>query len=283
MTVKEYLTWLKNTFFGGENIEEVISMNDDVQREHMLAHIDALLGDTDGKAKKFVDEFWANGDMQTVNPLLNVAERANMTDDEQIVCAYYVSTASLCRALYANEQFDPIELGVNAPDEFFVDNEPLTRFVLTTKHTNIALHIAHTMRLQAVSLMEEVDYQPAQDMLARMESASAKDIVKALTSIDKHLLDGRAKGMDDEDIILHDEICGEFMTTFRPKVVKAAHQIAMFMSKKMPYMQSQKALDEFEGVLDIVRENILGDDYLEEDSLAMDYLLAHAERKIFNS
>jgi hypothetical protein len=64
------------------------------------------------------------------SPLFDPKQRELMDDDERVVCAFYVSTIGLCRALLNAEEFSPMTLGIDGDEEFLVDNEPLIDFVL---------------------------------------------------------------------------------------------------------------------------------------------------------
>lgn len=287
--IKEYFDLLKREIFGGADVENVVSMSESEQQAFMREWVDRFMEGRARKAAFLKEQFWSKNS-QEFNPLLNHEIREQMNDDERLLCAFYVNLSGLCKNLLDSEEFEPLTLGINAPAEFYVDNEPLVDFMLNAGCDNTAAYMAQTMRSNAMRLMGEAGYLPAKDFLEVMRNDEYEDVfttvskcrvprsdytltvVQSLRAIDQHLEDGDQMGLDQNEIFMHDNLLGQFSLKFEPKIIPAVQKLCTWIeSNKF----SANYLDRFEELAQgmITRFSPLIDD----DHLALEYMMAQAE------
>lgn len=240
-----------------------------------------------------------------------------LIDDIKLFCADHpqADRMKLEEALCGNQAFDLSLLGLEG--EFCVENERLVDFILNSKYEVISVYVAHILRKVGVRHLASIYYQPAQDYLAELlgkdshKSLSApsrnklprreycETIVEALRDVNRHLEEGRAMDLHTEIIYLHDEIFGRFMQGFDADVLKAACQLFAALDENEAfcvkdyneylsyddqspayYESLEDSMNYFYEVVDGVREDCLQEGWLQEGSLSMLYLIAHAERRL---
>lgn len=214
ITTSELFETIKEGIFPDVDVMKVVDMTESEQSEFTMKLVDNLIE----RRIKFYDMFYTaeEGRMQKdYNPCLDPMARDEMNEDEKQLCKFYLDIAGLCHDLWCHYEFDPMDLGIKTDDEeFFVSNEPLTEWVLTSQYRKIALMIALTMKKKAVELMEEVGYREAEKYLAKLDNKSATAIINGLKAVDHHLEEGLNRGMTHEEIFMHDARHGKFMTEF---------------------------------------------------------------------
>lgn len=228
---------IKESVFRTVEVEKVAWMSEAEQQQFLLEQVNRLLLEAE-KAKSpkenaalwLGNQFWTIIDeerckKQDYNPFFDTDEREKMNDDEKMLCAFYITMSGLCYDLCHHLPFDALVLGIDATDEFFVDNEPLVKWIKSTPYIYIATHIALTMKKQAKMLMVSSGYKMAEDYLASLKAKSAKEliatIIDALQAIDSHLAEGTEKGLTLDQVFMHDEIYGSFAREFDESIVSA--------------------------------------------------------------
>ena len=279
---------LKREAFGSANVESIVKMTDSQQQTFMLEWVNKFM---EGRARKAVflkEQFW--GETQDMNPLLDPEVREEMTDDERILCAFYVSMSGLCKSLLEHEEFDPLSLGVDAPAEFYVDNDALVDFMLNSPFDNIAAHMAQIMRNNALVLMSDACYLPAKDFLNELWCSKHQEVlstvskcpvplsdytetvIESLRAIDTHLEKGDEMGLSQEEIFMHDSLIGRFKKKYELKLVPAVQELNTWLqaNRMLPGV-----LDKFETKVRMLFSRY--GDMIEDEELALDYLMAVAE------
>lgn len=237
ITAQDLFTIIKKNCFPTVEVEKVSWMSEAEQEQFLLEQVNRLLQEAEktkssqeNKALWFGNLFWTIIDderckKQEYNAFFDTDEREKMNDDEKMLCAFYITMSGLCFDLCHHLSFDPLVLGTNASDEFFIDNEPLVQWMKTTPYIYIATHIALTMKKQAKMLMISSGYKMAEDYLASLKAKTAKEltnvIINALQAIDTHLAEGTANGMTMDQVFMHDEIYGSFAHEFDDSIVSA--------------------------------------------------------------
>ena len=240
-----------------------------------------------------------------------------LIDDIKLFCADnpWADCMKLEAALCDTQSFDLSLLGLEG--EFSVHNERLVDFLLNGKYEVMSVYVAHILRKVGVRYLASIYYQPAQDYLAELCGKDShkhlalprknelprreycETIVEALLAIDSHLAEGREMELNTETIYLHDEIFGQFMNRFDTGVLNAAKQFFAVMDDndafcvkdyneflsyddQSPayYASLEDSMNYFCSVVDDIREDCLQAGWLEEGSLSMLYLIAHAERRL---
>lgn len=252
--IQDFFQLLKDTFFSDVEIADVINMTEKEQESFILDQTERLL---EGNAKtsaaaKLSGYFWTdkegrNRSRKAANPLMEPKAREVMEDDERLLCSFYLTLAGFCHDLVYHYSFDPMVLGISAPEEFYVDNKPLVDFVLNTKYGRIAAHVACIMRKMALETMEDAGYQAARDYIYKVwykekgiyvkepdESCIpscdyAQIVIAALNDVEKHLGEGLKKGIEQNVIFVHDELFGRFMDRYDASALKAAREIVRYI------------------------------------------------------
>ncbi len=240
-----------------------------------------------------------------------------LIDDIKLFCADHpqADRAKLEEVLCGTQAFDLSLLGLDG--EFSVKNVGLVDFVLNSKYEMISVCVAHILRKVGVRYLASIYYQPAQDYIAelcgkdsnkllaipRKNELSRREycetIVEALRAVDSHLQEGDEMGLHTEIVYLHDEIFGRFMNRFDAGVLKAAsaffavldeneafgvrdyNEYLSFDDQSPAYYASlEDSMNYFYQEVDYIRENFLQEGWLQDGSLPMLYLIAHAERRL---
>lgn len=203
-------------------------------------------------------------------------------------------------------------------DDFFVTNRRLVEWLTTTEYEQIAMHTAYIMKKHAIGVYEYGHYLPAQDELAELFSLEyhcsvgrpsetampprdyVKTILDAILRIERHWKRGMRLKFRPDLIMLHDEIYGVIPLRFDRGVLEAAQALYDYMDKElrgrltqieneygfMPWEKlpesakraSAEVMTRFAEKVREVRSKYLAEGWVEDDSLAFSYLMAHAER-----
>lgn len=211
------------------------------------------------------------------------------------------------------KSFDLALLGLEG--EFSVHNEMLVDFLLNSKYETISVYLAHILRKLGIRKVARTFYQPAQDFLAELPGKNSHEsivvakknvmprreycetIIDALLAIDRHIAEGREMGLHIEEIYLHDEIFGCFQPRFDADVLAVAGQFFHVLCYNDSFritdydadldMEEQSAtciesveysMCYFYSELANIREEFLPAGWLNDNSLSVAYLTAHAER-----
>lgn len=241
----------------------------------------------------------------------------NLIDDIKLFCADnpWADSTKLEEVLSSTQSFDLALLGLEG--EISVKNEGLVDFILNSKYEMISVCAAHILRKVGVRHLASIYYQPAQDYIAELRSKDSHErleaprltelsrreycetIIEAFRAVDRHLAEGREMGLLTEVIYLHDEIHGKFMNRFDRVVLDAAweffvvlddndefcvkdyNEYLSFDDQSPAYYTSLgDSMNYFYEEVDYIRDNFLSEGWLQENSLSMLYLLAHAERRL---
>ncbi len=251
------------------------------------------------------------------NPLLLPEDKQGLTKEEVERLKLIKEIAGLCHDLSQHFTFDPKESFGISKDDFRVTNKQLVEWLNTTKYEHIAVHTAYTMKRNAINEYIDMDYQTAQDTLAMLYSkeyrkvlekpehtkipprAYVKTILDKLLLIERHWQRGRRLKLNPELVKLHDEIYGVVPRHFDRGVLAAAQELFDYMDKELQGRLLLKDFDEnawrwyeqpepvkriwseiIERFADKVREvrsKYLPEGWLDDDSTAFSYLIAHAE------
>ena len=176
-----------------------------------------------------------------------------------------------------------------------------------------AMQLAYDIRQEELERMVACRYLPAQDMLAELWSEThqcpiaspdrtpipAREyvtlILEAVHALESHIREGLDRGYYFDQVKLHDEVCGRFMPHFEAVVMLKVRLLFGYIdSMQMDYglydparsWQEQPAafceaydqqIDAFVEKLRELRNSQPGEGWPEEQSLAMSYLMSHAE------
>ena len=201
---------------------------------------------------------------------------------------------------------------------FFVSNKKLVEWLTTTEYEQTAMYTAYTMKKEAINTYAYSHYQPAQDELAELYSMEyhelvrqpdntnipprgyVKTILDAILRIERHWKRGMRLKLRPDLIMLHDEIYGVIPLRFDRGVLKAAQALYDYMDTELQgrlvlkeYNYNAASWDEqpesvkrttrevmtrFAEKVREVRSKYLAKGWVEDDSLAFSYLMAHGER-----
>lgn len=263
---------------------------------------------TADEGRKLIDES---------NPLVTLAGQQTLTDGEKSRLRLILEIAGLCHDLSLHFTFD-LKESFGVKNDFWVSNNQLVEWVTTTEYEQIAMHTAYTMKRHALSTYEFGHYLTAQDELAELYSLEhqclikqpqmtdipARDYVKtildALLQIERHWQRGRRLKLRPDLVMLHDEIYGVVPRQFDKGVLKAAQALYDYMDNELrgrlvlkdynynAFSWSEQpesvrritaeVLDRFAAKVREVRSQYLPEGWVEDNSLAFSYLMAHAER-----
>ena len=252
------------------------------------------------------------------DPLLSIAEQQTLTENEMKRLRLIVEIAGLCHDLTLHFTFDLKEAFGIRNQDFWVTNRRLVEWLTTTEYEQIAMHTAYIMKKEAINAYAYGHYQPAQDELAELYSmehhelvrepyntnmpprAYVKNILDAILRIERHWKRGMRLKLRPDLIMLHDELYGVIPRQFDRGVLEAAQALYDYMDTELYGRLTQidseynsKTWDELpESVKQATREvmtrfaekvrevrtKYLAKGWVEDDSLAFSYLMAHAER-----
>ena len=202
--------------------------------------------------------------------------------------------------------------------DVWVSNQALVEWLTTTKYERIAMHVAYAMKKHAIGVYEGRHYLPAQDELAELFSTKhnclvgepettklpARDYVKAildaLLTIERHWQRGKKLKLRPDLVMLHDEIYGVVPLRFDRGVLEAAQALYDYMDTELygkltqihreynfkpwdelpesAHRASNDVMGLFARKVREVRDEYLAKGWVEDDSLAFSYLMAHGER-----
>ena len=251
------------------------------------------------------------------HPLLSLAEQQTLTDKEMGCLRLILRIAGLCHDISIHYTFDLKEAFGIRKNDFWVSNKRLVEWLTTTKYERIAMHTAYIMKKYATSVYEGLHYQPAQDDLAEFFSLEynelvrdpertdmpprgyVKTIIDELLRIERHWQRGRRLKLRHDLVKLHDEIYGVVPNQFDRGVLQAAQALYDYMDTELQgrlvlkeYNDNvsswseqpesvkrtwSEVLGRFAEKVREVRSEYLAEGWLEDDSLAFSYLMAHAQ------
>ena len=252
------------------------------------------------------------------HPLLSVKGQQTLTDEEKSRLRLIVEIAGLCHDLSLHFTFDVKEtFGIRNKD-IWVTNQQLVEWLTTTEYEQIAMHTAYIMKKEAINTYAYGHYQPAQDELAELYSMEyhelvrqpdntnipprgyVKTILDAILRIERHWKRGMRLKLRPDLIMLHDEIYGVIPRRFDRGVLEAAQALYDYMDTELQgrlvlkeYNYNAASWDEqpesvkrttrevmtrFAEKVREVRSKYLAKGWVEDDSLAFSYLMAHGER-----
>jgi len=224
-----------------------------------------------------------------------------------VLFKFHREMSDLTLALCDNKDMRAVEMiGICRQSEAKAYGRKFSKFLRETPYTDIACILLQQLINLKLSDAMRMGYQPAQDYLAEAEHASefgirdrkaVNQLLKALRKYERHLAEGRKLGLSIEEIITHDEIFGFLMDRYDDEIVPVAKHIAEFINNEMPkhakgydtevslYEQPEKVKQEIgkglKKVADFIRgirDSEFAWGWLNDDSLAFGYLMAHAER-----
>lgn len=252
------------------------------------------------------------------NPLLSIAGQQTLTENEMKRLRLIVEIAGLCHDLTLHFTFDLKEAFGIRNQDFWVTNRRLVEWLTTTEYEQIAMHTAYIMKKEAINAYAYGHYQPAQDELAELYSmeyhepvrepyntnmpprAYVKNILDAILRIERHWKRGMRLKLRPDLIMLHDEIYGVIPRQFDRGVLEAAQALYDYMDTELygrltqidseynsktwdelpesVKQASREVMTRFAEKVREVRSKYLAKGWVEDDSLAFSYLMAHAER-----
>ena len=302
------LTQIEKDFFSGAGLAEASRLEGEERRAYRLAQVERLLTQKHGSVELAMwlsDMFWTADEGRNLpkkpNPLMTLAGRQTLTEDEMRRLRLILEIAGLCHDLSLHFTFDLTEaFGIknNHPlgyDDFSVSNKQLVKWLTTTEYDRIAMHTAYTMKKFAIGVYEYGHYQPAQDELAELFSMEYKELVRqpdstkipprdyvrtildAMLQIERHWQRGRRLKLRPDVVKLHDEIYGVVPRRFDKGVLQAARELFDYMDREVYGNKSAVVFDRFAEKVREVRSKYLAKGWIEDYSLEFNYLMAHAE------
>ena len=252
------------------------------------------------------------------NPLLSLVEQQTLTDGEMARLRLIQEVAGLCHDVSLHFKFDLKAAFGFRKNNFWVSNKQLVEWLTTTKYERIAMHTVYTLKRNAINVYEDMGYQPAQDELAELYSREYRElvhrpnfteipprayiniIIDELLRIERHWQRGRRLKLKPDVVMLHDEIYGVVPNRFDKGVLQAAQALYDYMDKELrgrlvlkEYNDNatswseqpetvkrtwNEVLGRFAEKVREVSSEYLAEGWLEDDSLAFSYLMAHAQR-----
>lgn len=252
------------------------------------------------------------------HPLLWQEEHQTLTDRELRRLRLIMEVADLCHDLGLQFPFDMKAAFGIRNNSFQVSNKRLVEWLTTTEFERIAMYTTYIMKRQAIMFYADTFYQPAQDELAEFFSSKYGELVQLpyrtkipprdyvriildrLQSIERHRQRGRRLKLKPELMMLHDEIYGLVPRHFDKGVLRAAQALYDYMDKELQGSLVLKEYDSkasswseqpesvrrtwgevlsrFAEKVREVRSQYLTEGWVTDNSLAFNYLMAHAER-----
>lgn len=252
------------------------------------------------------------------DPLLSIEGQQTLTDKEMKRLRLIVEIAGLCHDLTLHFTFDLKEAFGIRNQDFWVTNRRLVEWLTTTEYEQIAMHTAYIMKKEAINAYAYGHYLPAQDDLAELYSmeyhepvrepyntnmpprAYVKNILDAILRIERHWKRGMRLKLRPDLVMLHDEIYGVIPRQFDRGVLEAAQALYDYMDTELygrltqiqgeynfktwdelpepAKRASNEVMGQFARKVREVRSKYLAKGWVEDDSLAFSYLMAHGER-----
>ena len=252
------------------------------------------------------------------HPLMTQEGRQTLTDAEQRELTLILEIAGLCHDLSLHFVFDLKEaLGIRN-NSLWVTNRRLVEWLQTTGYERTAMHTAYIMKKHAIRVYEGLHYLPAQDELAELWASEhrqlvgrpdatdmpprdyVKAILDALLHIERHWQRGRRLKLRPDLVMLHDEIYGVVPRRFDKGVLQAAQALYDYMDTELQgrlvlkgsnhdasswseqpesvRRTTAEVLGRFAEKVREVRSKYLAEGWIADNSLAFNYLMAHAEQ-----
>jgi hypothetical protein len=307
-TARERLAYIEKTFFKGAGLAKASLLEGEERRSYVLSQVDRLLTEKHGyelKAGFLSDMFWTADEgrnpFDKPNPLATLAGQQTLTEKEMDCLRLIVKVAGLCHDLILHFKFD-LKEAFGIKNNYWVSNKKLVEWLTTTEYEHIAMHVAFTMKKQAIIAYEDGHYMPAQDALAELFSSKYRELIMHPTNtklpprdyvrtildemlrIERHWQRGRRLKLDPEVVILHDEIYGFVPRRFDKGVLEAAQALFEYMDKEVygtlkdaDKKTTAEVLGRFVDKVREVRSQYFAEGWLNDDSLEFGYLMAHAE------
>lgn len=252
------------------------------------------------------------------HPLLSIEGQQTLTDEEMKRLRLILEIAGLCHDLTLHFTFNLKEAFGIKNQRFWVSNKRLVEWLTTTEYEQIAMHTAYIMKKEAINAYAYGHYQPAQDELAELYSMEHHELVRepystnmpprdyvkiildAILRIERHWKRGMRLKLRPDLVMLHDEIYGVIPRQFDRGVLKAAQALYDYMDTELygrltqihreynfkswdelpdsAKRASNEVMGQFARKVREVRDEYLAKGWVEDDSLAFSYLMAHAER-----
>lgn len=317
------LAYIETEFFSGIDLTEASLLKGEERRAFRLAQVERLLANLHGSvplAMWLSDMFWTGDEGRIIpenpNPLMTLAGKQTLTDDEMDRLRLLLEVAGLCHDLSLHYTFD-LKEAFCIKNNFWVSNKQLVEWLTTTEYEYIAAHTAYTMKKHAINVYAFGHYQPAQDELAELFSSEYKELIRQpedtnipprayvriildrMLYIERHWKQGRRRKLDPEVVILHDEIYGLVPRQFDKGVLQAAQELYDYMDSELCGRLLVKGYDEnlpwdeqpesvqraqsdvmngFVAKVREVRSKYLAEGWIADNSLEILYLISHAER-----
>ena len=317
------LAYIETEFFSGIDLTEASLLKGEERRAFRLAQVERLLANLHGSvplAMWLSDMFWTGDEGRIIpenpNPLMTLAGKQTLTDDEMDRLRLLLEVAGLCHDLSLHYTFD-LKEAFCIKNNFWVSNKQLVEWLTTTEYEYIAAHTAYTMKKHAINVYAFGHYQPAQDELAELFSSEYKELIRQpedtnipprayvriildrMLYIERHWKQGRRRKLDPEVVILHDEIYGLVPRQFDKGVLQAAQELYDYMDSELCGRLLVKGYDEnlpwdeqpesvqraqsdvmngFVAKVREVRSKSLAEGWIADNSLEILYLISHAER-----
>lgn len=212
----------------------------------------------------------------------------------------------------------PFDLGLlGLEGDYDVSNKQFVDFLMTSPYESICISAANILRKKEVGRLRSIHYQAAQDYLAQLWCDSQKSpirvpssntlprrdycetIINGIQTIANHIDEGIKLGLSMEEILLHDEICGILRKSYDETVVSAAKRLCMVMDESKDFqvedyndclefddqsptflLSYENAMNHFMSEVTHIRDTEFGKGWLEDNSLEMLYISAHAQRRL---
>ena len=290
-----------------ETMPDLTKLSADERLELKIKYIDFMLADMHPSGKNRIHYYLYRSDLTLGEGLhLNYEYINGLSEWEKALVLFCQEVVKVTWKLNALDLRAVELLGFCRQDKISAYNRRLSKFLTETPYRHIACLILEGMTARSLSEAARMGYQPAQDYLAelpyinKLDDCKDTDIKKrlhALRQYEWHLKSGQKQGFTTEEIITHDEIYGFFMNRFEPTVMTSARRIARFIGEEMPkhvkgyvveddlYYQPKEVKREIaDGVKRVAefvrkeRDKYFAEGWLDDDSIAFSYLMAHAER-----
>ena len=271
------LAQIEKDFFKGTDLAKACKLEGEERRTFVLSQIERLLTeeyDSAPLAMWLSDQFWTADEgrmpINKANPLLSLVEQQTLTDGEMARLRLIQEVAGLCHDVSLHFKFDLKAAFGFRKNNFWVSNKQLVEWLTTTKYERIAMH------------------------------TDINIIIDELLRIERHWQRGRRLKLKPDVVMLHDEIYGVVPNRFDKGVLQAAQALYDYMDKELrgrlvlkEYNDNatswseqpetvkrtwNEVLGRFAEKVREVSSEYLAEGWLEDDSLAFSYLMAHAQR-----
>ena len=218
---------------------------------------------------------------------IDVILKGTCTNKDTIVCNVHWDEDNFLEKIYT--QYGP---------KLTLDNKELRKWLETTEFENIAAWTANIVRRMEVNKISDY-YDAAQDFYAdnwdkwddyeHCEIKGREFVESVIAQVDEvaaHVVDGEAKGMTMDEIVLHDAMWGILPRHIDEELAAIAHQTldkAMAALPHRPYIWSEPgkqkyASDMLKMAAELLENNGYDINYGKGYSIEQGYLLTYFER-----